>query len=86
MRDSRCFQKVGAKKRKPSKKEWKWQSGIVTHPLSESQLNRSHFSMKKWESEKHNCWVFQLKVSRATLQQTALFWVPLDSGEHVVGQ
>ena len=23
------------------------------HPLGESQLNRGHFSMKKWESEKH---------------------------------
>ena len=32
--------------------ESKWQRGIVTHPLSESQWNRSHFSMKKWESER----------------------------------
>ena len=30
-----------------SKKEWKWQRGIATHPLSESQWNRGHFSMKK---------------------------------------
>ena len=28
----------------------------VTHPLSESQWNRGHFSMKKWESEKHKNW------------------------------
>ena len=35
------------------KKEWKWQRGIVTHPLGESQWNRGHFSMKKWECEKH---------------------------------
>ena len=44
-------------KTKTSKKEWKWQRGIVTHPLSESQWNRGHFfSMKKWESEKHKSW------------------------------
>ena len=30
--------------------------GIVTHLLSESQWNRGHFSMKKWESEKHKSW------------------------------
>ena len=28
----------------------------------------------------------QPKVSRATLLLTALFWVPLESGEHVAGQ
>ena len=32
-----------------SKKEWKWQSDIVTYPLSESQRNKSHSSMKQWE-------------------------------------
>ena len=37
-------------------KEWKWQRGTVAHPLSESQWNRGHFSMKKWESEKHKGW------------------------------
>ena len=39
-------------KAKMSKKEWKWQRGTVAHPLSQSQWNRGHFSMKKWESEK----------------------------------
>ena len=39
-----------------SKKEWKWQGGIVVHPLGESQLNRSLFSVRKWESEKHESW------------------------------
>ena len=39
--------------KEPQKKEWKWQRGIVTHPLSESQWNRGHISMNKWESEKH---------------------------------
>ena len=42
---------MGGKARTP-KKEWKWQRGIVTHPLSESQRNRGHFSVKKRESEK----------------------------------
>ena len=40
-------------KARTSKKEWKWQRGIVAHPLSESQRNRGHFSVTKWESEKH---------------------------------
>ena len=39
-------------KTRTSKEEWKWQRGIVTPPLSESQWNRDHFSVKKWESEK----------------------------------
>ena len=39
-----------------AKKEWKWQRGIVEHPLSGSQWNRGHFSMRKWESEKHKSW------------------------------
>ena len=29
---------------------------IVTHPLCESRWNRGHFSVKKWESEKHKSW------------------------------
>ena len=55
--------KSGAKSQRPvgsgnkaraSKTEWKWQKrGIVTHPLSENQWDSGHFSMKKWESEKH---------------------------------
>ena len=43
-------------KTRTSKKEWKWQRGIVEHPLSGSQWNRGHFSMRKWESEKHKSW------------------------------
>ena len=31
---------------KTSKKEWKWQRSMVTHPLNESQWI-GHFSMKK---------------------------------------
>ena len=43
-------------KAKTSKKERKWQRGIVTYALSESRWNRGHYSMKKWESEKHKSW------------------------------
>ena len=43
-------------KAKTLKKEWKWQRGIVAHPLSESQWNRGHFSVQKWVSEKHKSW------------------------------
>ena len=42
-----AFRKLEQKAR-TSKKEWKWQRGIVVHSLSESQWNRGHFSMRKW--------------------------------------
>ena len=47
----KVFRKLEQKAR--TSKEWKWQRGIVEHPLSGSQWNRGHFSMRKWESEKH---------------------------------
>ena len=37
---------------KTSKKGKTWQRGIVTHPLRESHWARSHFGVKRWESEK----------------------------------
>ena len=43
----------GNKKARISTKEWKWQRGIVTHPLSESQWNTGHFSVEEWEAD--NC-------------------------------
>ena len=49
------FRKLEQKAR-TSKKEWKWQRGLVEHPLSGSQWNRGHFSMRKWVSEKHKSW------------------------------
>ena len=48
---SKAFRKWEQKAR--TSMEWKWHGGIVTHPLSESQRSRGHFSMIKWESEKH---------------------------------
>ena len=50
-----AFRKL-EEKAKTSKKKWKWQRGIVVHLLSESRWNRCHFSMTKWESEKHKSW------------------------------
>ena len=50
MRSQRFFRKLDQTAR--ISKERKWQRGIVTHPLSDSQMNRGHFSVKKWESEK----------------------------------
>ena len=50
-----AFRKLEQKAR-TSKKEWKWQRGIVAHPLSESQWNRGSFSMTRWVSEKHKSW------------------------------
>ena len=43
-------------KARTSKKEWRWQRGIVEHLLSGSEWNREHFSVRKWESEKHKSW------------------------------
>ena len=48
--------RTSEQKVRTSKKEWKCQRGIVTHPPSESHWNRGHFSLKKWESEKHKSW------------------------------
>ena len=66
-----------------SKKEWEWQRGIVTHPLSESQWNRCHFSVSLKSTRAGVC---QHKASRAMLPRTAPCWVPLASGEHALGQ
>ena len=54
-----CHKEEGTEKHRLyhcPKKEWKWQRGIVPHPLSESPWNRGHFNMKKLESEKHKNW------------------------------
>ena len=53
---SQRLSESGRQTTKTSKKELKWQRGNVTHPLSESQWNRYHFSVKKWKSEKHKNW------------------------------
>ena len=35
------------RKHEPRRGGWKWQRGGVEHPLSGSQWNRGHFSVKK---------------------------------------
>ena len=53
-RDSRGFLEDGEQKSKNLKGSGSGKEvGIVEHPLSGSQWNRGHFSMRKWESEKH---------------------------------
>ena len=54
-------------KARTSKEEWKWQRGNVTHPLSESQWNRGHFSIQKWESEKHKSWCMPAEADGSLL-------------------
>ena len=71
-------------KARTSKEEWKWQRGIVANPLSESQWNRIHFIMKKWESEKHNSWSMPAELFKGHVATDgSLFWVQLESGENV---
>ena len=53
-----AFRKLEQKAR-TSKKEWKWQRGIVEHLLKERQWKRDHYRMEKWESEKHKSWGIQ---------------------------
>ena len=62
-------------------KEWKSQRGIVAHTLSESQWNRGHFSMKKWESEKHKRVV---RASRRLGRPRGRRWVLVREGWKVV--
>ena len=73
-------------KAKTSKKEWKWQRGIVAHPLSESQWNRGNFRMKIGNPKSTKAGVRKSKVSGVMWPLTAPCWVPLGNGEHVVGQ
>ena len=56
-------------KARTSKKERKWQRGVVTHPLSESQWNRCLFSMKKWSLRSTKAGACQQKASRPTWPQ-----------------
>ena len=52
----------------------------------ESQWNRGHFRMKEWESEKHKNWSMPEGFKGSRWHGTTLFWVLLESGEHVAGQ
>ena len=91
-----AFRKL-EQKTKTSKKEWKWQRGIVVHPLGESQWNSGHFSMRKWESERLKSWVVPAEgfkghvATDGSLLGTAGKWcacgwavVQLDSDEELV--
>ena len=75
-------------KARTSKNVWKYQRGVVTHLLNESQRNIGYFSMKKveWDSLRSiKVGTFQQKGFKAMLLWLALFWVLQESAEHVVG-
>ena len=57
-------------KARTSQKEWKWQRGILTHTLGDSQWNRRHFSILR----SPRVGACQKKGSKATLQLTAGKW------------
>ena len=83
--DPRGLQRVRLKA-KTSKKEWKWQGGIVTHLLSGSQWNRGYFMMKKIGSPRSTrIGAYQQKASRDMLPRIAPCKEERASGERVVG-
>ena len=57
-RRSQKFSESESRKPETSKKELKWQRGIVdaSVQVNESLSNQGHFRMKKWESEEHKSW------------------------------
>ena len=60
---------------KTSKKDWKWQRGIASHPLAEGRWKNSHLTVRMWESEKHaQVGASQSKVSGTALPPMALCW------------
>ena len=73
-------------KARMSKKEWKWQRGIVEHPLSESQWNRGHFRMRKWESEKHKSWGMPAEGFKGHIATYGSLLGNAGKWKHVVGQ
>ena len=68
-------------------KERKWHRGIVTHLRSESQWNRSHFSVNSCilRSAKSGE-LFQQSGFRDHVAADGFPWALQESGEHVVGQ
>ena len=76
------FRKLEQKAR-TSKKEWKWQRGIVEHPLSGIKWNRGlqHEKIGVGEAQE-----LEHASTRATSPLTAPCWRKMASGEHVVGQ
>ena len=55
----------GSKRARNVEERVEVQRGIVPHPLSESQwMNRGNFTMKIWESEKHQSWGTQVEGFR----------------------
>ena len=65
---------MGAKA-KTSKKDWKWQRGVTSHPVSEGHWKKSHLTVWRWESEKaQKVGAFQLMVFGTMSPPMALRW------------
>ena len=82
--DFTCFQKVG------KNEHFKGGMGVAKRYCYASfqwqQLEQGPLQHEKCGSPTSTkAWVYHRKVSRATLQQTALFWLLLESGRHLVG-
>ena len=58
-------------KAKTSKKEWKWQRGVVAHPNSDSPWNRGQSSMTSGSPRSTKAGVCQLRASRVMIPLTA---------------
>ena len=71
---------------KTSKKDWMWQRGITSHPLSEDPWKKSHLTVWRWESETPKSWAFQSKVSGPTLPPMVFCWEYQASGARAAGR
>ena len=77
---------MGAKA-KTSKKDWKWQRGVTSHPVSEGDWKKSHLTVWRWESEKaKKVGVFQLKVFGTMSPPMALRWESQAGGARAAGR
>ena len=82
--DCGALPKVGAKKARTPKKEWKWHRRIVAHPLSESQWNRGLFQFEKVGVREARKLVHTNGRFQGPLM--APCWAPLENGVHAVGR
>ena len=67
-RDIPAVFRTWEQKAKTSKKEWKWQRGVVEIPLGGSQWNRGNSRMKMGESENHRSWGLQVEGFRGHVE------------------
>ena len=85
-RDSSCVQKVGAKSENIKQGVEVAKRYPRATPERKPKEKGSLQDGKVGVGEAQKVGAYQQKVSKVTLQLTILFWVLLESGEHVVGQ